>query len=276
VKAFGVLAIWTVIGTIVPPLAAQDSVVVEPIRFGETVSGYVTSDDFTLQDNSRYERFGFMGDAGDEVTLLLTSADFNANMLLSDSSDAILANNDNGGGECNAHINATLPETGFYIVYVNTTLPGEVGQFQLTLMRGTHPPQSETGCMGFVDHAGILGIGDTVAGALAADDRLLSDSSYFQVWLLDNPASVPFTVDMETSAFDGVMLLIRGLREVVTLDDDGAGGCNPRLTNMPQDQHPYRLVVFSRGKMRVGDYTLRATEGVSPLVDQPACHMGGE
>lgn len=257
------------------PAFPQDLPPAIAISYGERVSNFLTPDDATFQDSSRYKAYVFTGRAGDSVTIQLVSADFNANLLLTDSADAVLAADDNSGGDCNAHLVRRLPADGRYVVYANAAAPGERGEFQLMLEAGAHPPQGTAACRGWVGHVGVLEVGTTARDSLEAGGRLLPDSSPFAIWLLPDPGSEAFTVDVSSQAFDAAAILVRGITEVLAVDDDGAGGCDARIAHEPTDRRPRRVVVVSRGPRRSGAYTVSVTAGIRPTVTQPPCGAGG-
>jgi serine protease Do len=256
-------------------LTAQDAPPVEPIAIGQAVTGYLTSASDILQDSSYMQPYTFEGRKGGAVTVSLRSADFNANLLVADGMDRVIANDDNSGGDCNAHLSLTLPYSGSFVVFVNAVDRGEVGKYELSLRDGTHPTMGTAGCRGFLPATGTIGIGDTLRGTLTTEDRILSDSSLFQIYLVRNEGHVPFTIDLVSETFDPALLLVRGLRDPVTNDDDSGGNCNARLGYTPPDDRTYRVLVLSRNAGRGGDFEVRMTEGIVPPTAQPTCQGRG-
>jgi hypothetical protein len=251
-------------------VAAQDSPDSLTISYGQTAEGKLTTDNLTLQDGSLFQKYEFVGRVGDAVTIWLNSSDFNATLLLADSKDSVLVTDDNTGGACNAHIQTALPTTGVYSLFVTTAEAGELGQYYLTLQRGTYPPERPDPCVGWTGLSGSITVGDTVSGALTPMDRQLpNDSTYYQVWQLWNPTAQPFTVEV-SAPFDGALILVRGLTEVVAFDDDGGPGCNPRIPYVPDDDRPLRIIVDSRNR-QLGEFQLTVAKVLHPTVDEPPC-----
>lgn len=261
-----------VLASVAPSLAAQEPF--DSIAYSETQAGILSVTNDTLQDGSYYRAYTFMGRNGDSVTVWLSSRDFNAHLMLADSLDNVMQSDDDGGGACDAYLTSVLPADGRYIIYANTAGQGELGQFQLTLRRGIHPPNSREPCRGFVGHSGVLGVGDIVAGRIGPDDRVLPDSSHFQVWLLPAIGARPLTVELVSEDFDAALILVRGFGDVLDVNDDGAGGCNARIVHTPIDTRPLRVVVIARGPSQVGAFTLGVTEGAVPITSQPPCDRG--
>lgn len=262
----------------IPPLPAQQGQPPEAraIGYGDTVNDSLTVADDSLQDGSRYHPYFFQGSSGDSITIFMSSRDFNAHVLLADSTEAVLDNDANGGGSCNAHITFVLPQTGFYVIYANGESRAELGRYQLTVTRGFQPPQAATPCRGFVQPEGLLALGDSVTSALGEDDRALADTSRFEIWMLTGTASgVTFTIDARSTDFDTRLLLVRGFDEVIAADDDGGAGCNARIAHTVTGQRPLRAVVMGRPTGSRGSYVLSVTQGRKAQVDQPPCTPPG-
>ncbi len=246
----------------------------QTIGIGETVTGYLTVEHATFEDGSLYQPYAFQGNEGAVVSVFLTSPDFNAHLLITDADDNVVETDDNGGGNCNAHLSLTLSRGGRYYIFVNASDPGELGQYRLSLMSGMQPPESTAGCQGYLPVTGTVGVGEAITGELAAGDRVLSDSSLFEIYLIRNERRVPITIDLLSDTFDPAMVLVRGLRDAVADNDDGGGNCNARIGHTPQDDRPHRVLVFARQRGS-GAYELQVTEGITPTTDQPACEGRG-
>lgn len=240
-----------------------------PISYGETLSGFLTSADDSLADGSLYKMFLFSGEAGDSITLSVNSLDFNAHLLFADSMDNILADDGDGGGLCNAHMTQVLPTSGRYIVYATTFYPHEVGEFQITLAKGSAAPASTRPCGGFFDTNGSLTIGDSAMGTLGPPDQKLGPS-YFQVWEVDVPEGQTATIDLQSIIFDARLTLYRGFATAIDANDDGAGACNARIV-LTGDGHPHRVVMTTGKQDETGPYILRVQEGALPIVQESQC-----
>lgn len=247
----------------------------ERIAYGETATNSLTTDNDTLADGSAYQPYYFDGSAGDSITLVMASRHFNAHLILTDSADNVLNSDANSAGQCDAQLTHVLPDDGFYLIYATAGTRAELGQFQLTLMQGAYPPPSREPCRGFVGPEGIVQLGDEVSGALTDDDRVLADSSYFEIWTFPEPGGGPFTADLVSEEFDGSLILVRGFDQVAAVNDDGGSGCNARIVHTPTDETPLRLVVVARPAHRTGTYTLRVTEGDKLVLDDDPCTPPG-
>src|SRR5258705_10092364 len=68
------------------------------------------------------------------------SEEFDANIVVADASGNRLANNDDGGGNCNALVTYVLPQAANYRVYAHSNAPAELGEDHLSLARDNSPP----------------------------------------------------------------------------------------------------------------------------------------
>ncbi len=106
------------------------------LRSGATVSGRLSSASPTLDDGSHYHLWQFDGQAGQQVTITLTSDVFDAYMMLvrgmNLNPDNVVAEDDDGAGSLNSRITATLPETGTYSVVANSYGAGATGAYEIS------------------------------------------------------------------------------------------------------------------------------------------------
>lgn len=245
-----------------------------PIRLGQTVTGRLTVADQQFRDGSRYKMYAFVGNKGDTITAQLSSDDFDANLILADGSGNPLAKNDDGGENCSARLSHVLSAAGNYRLFANSSAPAELGEFRLWLAKGRAPAPADTTCRGFGRVAGMIQVGQTVTGALSDEDPLLtSDSSYYQRWILPLEPNQTVTVDLESDDFDAYVIVTRGRGDKLGENDDGGGGCHARLVYTASDDHPVRLVVNTAGKLQAGRFTLRVSDGESPVEPKGDCRF---
>src|SRR3989442_670313 len=219
-------------------LAAQT-----PLRVGQSVTGRLTLADRQLADSSRYRLYTFEARLGDTVSADMLSDDLDANLIVADAGANPLARNDDAGGGCNAHLSFVVPAAGSYDLFANSSSPGELGEFTISLVQGVTSAARDTTCRGFGRVKGVIQVGQTVKGQLTAGDPLLrTDSSYYQRWVLPLYAGRTVTVDLASDDFDSYLLVTRGRGQKLVENDDGGGGCNARLVYTATDDHPVRLV----------------------------------
>ena len=112
-----------------------------PINFGETKNGTLAPGDCQLIDGTLADGYTFNGTAGQQISIAMTSGEFDTFLLLYKPSGAVLDADDDGGGGTNSRIPAnsgfiTLPLTGTYLIFANAferPAQGGVGAYSLTL-----------------------------------------------------------------------------------------------------------------------------------------------
>lgn len=246
-----------------------------PITLGRPVVGRLLPGDPTWGDSSHYKMYAFVGTKGDTVTADLTSDDFDANLVLMDASGNVLRKDDDGGGTCNAHLSYVLPTTANYRIYANSSASSELGEYRLTVVKGARPAAKDSTCLGFGRVAGMIQVGQTVTGRLTDRDPLLSDTTYYQRWILPVQLNQTFTVDLVSDDFDSFMRLARGRGDKLVDNDDGGGGCNARIVYTATDDHPLRILVNTIGKRATGRFTLKVSEGELPTEAKGNCRFSG-
>ncbi len=116
-----------------PLASSQLSVAVSslPIR----AEGILGPNSKTLEvDGSRYEEFLFEGRQGQQVTISLSSRDFDPYLLLVGPDGSVVAYNDDvSANDLNAGLTVTLPSNGLYRVVANALDASGTGRFRLTV-----------------------------------------------------------------------------------------------------------------------------------------------
>jgi serine protease Do len=100
---------------------------------GQVVSGQLSLGDARLADNSLFQAWAYYGQAGEVITLDVTSSDFDAFAVIQDGSGNVLSRDDDSGGGLNARITFALPYTGMYRLIANTYRQGATGTFTLSV-----------------------------------------------------------------------------------------------------------------------------------------------
>lgn len=97
-------------------------------------SGVLGRGSRTLPDGTLYQTYSFQARAGQAVTISLNSSDFDPYLILVDSRDRKIAENDDiTNRNQNARIQVTLRQGGTYRVIVNSATRGGQGRFVLTV-----------------------------------------------------------------------------------------------------------------------------------------------
>src|SRR5574341_1030211 len=231
------------------PLAAACATGLAP---GRSVTGRLTPADPQFRDGSHYRRYDFTAHAGDVLTFSLTSDDFDAYLILTDRFGNPVSHDDDGGGDCNASLTYLVRSNGAHRLLAGSSARGELGDYRLSVSRGSARASDDSSCYGFGRVAGVIGPGETVAAELTADDPLLDDDTHYQRWILQP-----------------------GRGDKLVQNDDGGTGCNARLVYTATDDHPVRIVVNTVKPRVTGRYVLRVTAGALPIDPKGNCPGDG-
>jgi len=105
------------------------------VEAGGRYDGRLEGSDETLPfDGSYIDRWTFSGQAGEILTVVMRSDQFDSYLLLGEavgSDVAIGIENDDGGGGLDARIEFELPYTGTFVILANSFSPGETGDYTL-------------------------------------------------------------------------------------------------------------------------------------------------
>jgi hypothetical protein len=108
--------------------------VIQTISCGETVQTNITNHDCQLDDNSYYDLFEFFGEAGQTVTIDMSSGSVDPFLFLLDPDDNEEARDDDGGPGNDARIVFTLDETSDrWLIVPNALDPFSTGPYTLSL-----------------------------------------------------------------------------------------------------------------------------------------------
>lgn len=85
-------------------------------------------------DGKWFDRYEYVGSAGETISIHLESEEFDTQLYLSGPSGQSIAHDDDGGGGTDSLITVTLPETGTYVIYALPFLDAG-GPYRLSIYR---------------------------------------------------------------------------------------------------------------------------------------------
>jgi hypothetical protein len=208
------------------------------IRLGSVVTGRLGLGSQTVQDGRPGEAWQLQGRAGDRVSIVLESDDFDSYLYLAGPGLDGVRTDDDGAGGLNSLIELTLPADGPYQVVASALSSGSTGAYTLRVEEpldlATLPIDGRT-----------IDVGQAVEGQLGSADPVLVDGRRGQVWGLNGTAGQRLVIDLIAEGFDAYLYLAGpGLPEPLS-DDDGGDGLNSRLTVTLAESGTYRLIVSS-------------------------------
>ena len=211
-----------------------------PIALGAAVEGQLDDSSNILPDGSFYNPYRFEGQAGQTITIDMSSEDIDPYLiLLAPDRDDFSIQDDDSGGDRSARISVQLPYTGAYVILANSYAQGEAGRYQLRLSPaggGASGGQGQTG-------GALL----RQQGTLGGGDRTLQDGSYFQEFSFSGRAGQSVVISLESPDFDTYLILLDANRNRLDENDDA----NPDTTN---SQLSVRLPSDGRYTVLVNSY----------------------
>lgn len=208
------------------------------LRLGSVVTGRLGFASGTVQDGRPAEAWELQGRAGERLSIVLASEDFDSYLYLAGPGlDGVLTNDD-GGGDLNSLIEVTLPTNGPYRVIAAALSSGSSGAYTL---RVEEPLDLAT----LPTDGRMIEPGQEIDGQLLASDPVVADGRRGQAWGLNGSAGQRLVIDLVADDFDAYLYLAGpGLIEPLS-DDDGGEGLNSQLTVTLPESGTYRIVVSS-------------------------------
>jgi len=248
------------------PVSAQPS-----IQMGQTVSGSLSGDDPTLDDNSHYDVYTFRATAGQRVRVTLRSDDFDAYLAVGRISGGECQDecetDDDGAGGTDSQVDFTPSTSGVYQIRANSLSEGETGSYRLSLEAG--PARREGGGARI---RGDVAVGQTVSGELDEGDPTAGDDSYYELWRVRAAPGERLVVTLRSDDFDAYLGWGRmdgGDWDEIESDDDGAGGTDSRIEVTAGDDGTYVIRANSLSEGETGDYRLSVERGSGGSGDRP-------
>ncbi len=238
------------------------------IAYGQAVKG-------TINDSNYFELWDFSGTQGDRVQILM-EGDGNLDPylgLIAASTEEVLAEDDDGGGNGNAYLDLTLPSTGAYIIVAtryNFDTGASAGRYTLSLVGSSGPVNVSTTTTTTgpeeispgVFFMGDLALAEPVVGTI-------DDSAYARLYALELEAGTDLVVAMfaaEQSMLDPYLGFGTEDGDVLAEDDDSGpqvdGGTFDAFLRLTIPKTGTYLILATRAGVEngtsSGDYVLIA------------------
>ncbi|MFP4363339.1 MAG: PPC domain-containing protein [Spirochaetia bacterium] len=218
------------------------------IRFGQTVSGELTSND-DFGDRGYEDTYQFRANEGDRIELNLTG-NFDTYLYL-DTREGTVASNDDYGSTRRSYISTTAPSTGNYIVRVTSYSSGTTGSYELTLNGSGDSTTSESS---------QIEIGQTVSGELTSSDSM-GDRGYEDYYTFRAREGQRLNVEV-TGDYDTYLFVDMPNGQTEYNDDAGSTRRSFLSFEAPQSgEYTIRISSFSSGE--TGSYEVRLSESGS-------------
>lgn len=230
---------------------------------GTPVRGVLTAGDSRLNDQTYADAYYYQAEAGESVTIDLTSTDFDAYVMVKqDPAAGPIAADDDSGEGLNARLSHTFTQAGTYIIEANSASPA-TGNYELRLTSGRAPaPRPQPPTTG----PQTLAVGQRASGDLSQATLSLGDQPV-QLFQFTAQAGQAYTIRTNTTAFDPMLYVVtqdNGGIQTYAADDDNGGGVNSMIVFEPTETRTYQLVVTSVNG-RTGAYSVSMEAGGQPM-----------
>ncbi len=226
----------------------------QPLAVGVVVQGEISDDD-PRAEGIPYDAYGFTGEAGDRMQIVMRSGDFDTTVQIGAAADdfTALATDDDGLGEgTDSRLIFALPETGDYVVRALPLGADGRGLYSIELTdRGPKPVE------------GSIVVGATARGTLAEDDDVSSEGAYLDAYRLQAKAGDKLIVTMVSNAFDAFIDV--GTQDgddsaafnSIKSDDDGLSDTHAKVEWTVEDDGAYLIRARGLSTGEVGAYALK-------------------
>jgi hypothetical protein len=121
-----------------------------------------------------------------------------------------------------------------------------------------------------------LVLGQEHAGTLTESDPFSTVGILLQAWRYQAQAGETVTIDLLSTDFDAYLYLVGPSLPFPVGDDDGAGGCDARITYTFPSAGEYRVVVSEALISNGGDFVLRVLQDPPAPSDAPCLDLSFE
>ena len=234
--------------------SAAPSCAVTDISLPTDYSGALASGDCNdpLDSGNYADIFRFSLGSRTEITIDLTSSDYDTYLRLLDASGSRIENDDDGGSGRNSRITRTL-DPGTYQIVATDYGSRDTGDYRLRVSAGSAAPSCATTDISLpADYSGALASGDC--------NDPLDSGNYADIFRFSLGSRTEITIDLTSSDYDTYLRLLDASGSRIENDDDGGSGRNSRITRT-LDPGTYQIVATDYGSRDTGDYRLRVSAG---------------
>lgn len=248
------------------------------LEVGQSIVGRLEPGDLNRSYGQWVDRYLLPLAAGDEVSVELRSADFDANLYVVFPDQGGEESDDLSESSTDARVLFRAPVTGDYEVFATSYRRGETGRYQLEVAAatiggaGSEPPSDARSRPRYPDAEA------SQSAVLEASARRMSDGSYYDAYTLRAEAGQEWTVELRSDAFD-THLELRGDEGLSLSNDDATTRTTDSLLTFKTGQaEVLTIYVTSHVPEATGAYELRVYRGgpknPARYVESPAARYG--
>jgi len=226
------------------------------IGLNQTVSGNLlnTAPNAHCNFGNPADRWSFTLSAPSTVTTTLSSSAFDTYLCLLDSSNALIAQDDDSGGNLDSQITITLA-AGKYFIEATSFSGISTGGYTLSLQPAA------------IASPGPISLGQSLVGNLsttAPKGQCKFGSTPVDRYMFTLPTTTTLTIDLNSSAFDTFVCLLNSANQLIASDDNQGPGTNSRLVVTLLAGSYFIEVTTQSPGFAGGPYTLSVQPGFPP------------
>ena len=212
-------------------------------------TGTLAYGDATLSSGEFYDEIPLSGEAGEQITINLTSNDFDTYLMFR--GNGLNLDNDDIDGTLNSQISTTLPISGQYRIVVTSYSPGEQGAYNLQISHNGQSAPNGQNAIG-----GVLTPNMPIQDSLVNSDPTRREGQHFRTYTFNGTAGQRAVLDMNSS-FD-TYLILNGPNNFEDHNDDiqYPENTNSRIDLILPATGSYQVSASSYSANIVGPYAL--------------------
>lgn len=214
------------------------SLLLAPAAFGQSFTGTLgDGNDLARTEGEPYDRYTFTAQKNQQVTVRMTSEDFDTYLIVR-TPDGTVHENDDFEGVRVSQLEFVAPADGTYEVWASSFSGEASGGYEAVVTLG-----------------GIAQV-EQVEGRLDPRDEVLPKGEYVDRIERTISATSPFTVELESYGFDGYLIVKSPSGQYFRNDDDGSTTM-ARVRSLQPASGTWTIYVTSASPEAVGAYDLR-------------------
>ena len=216
------------------------------VAHAQSNSGTLSRGDAQLQSGEYVDSYTFNVAAGQQISVDLTSNDFDTYLIVKPPQGEQIDNDDWEGSLSHSRVETVATTGGTYEVLVTSFAIGETGSYSLNFNTGGYSAPS----------GGYSFAGPAITGTLANGDETLSSGEYIDTFDLGANAGDTVTIDLTATDFDPYLLVIAPDGSQLENDDWEGSLTHSRIETIAPVSGTYSVGVTSFAAGETGNYSL--------------------
>jgi Caspase domain/Bacterial pre-peptidase C-terminal domain len=239
------------------------------LTLGGTVNGALSTADGTRNRGEFLDAYTLSGRAGQRIEILMNSSAIDPYLQVEGPGVQAFNDDDVESGTTNSRLVLTLPEDGTYTVYASSYMPGETGNYQLTVRDAGNLPVSGP-AQSLADMPGAsLALGQVISGDLGQGDDQLVSGEFVERFTFEGRTGQRVRIAMTSSTVDAYIILVAPNGGQEENDDAAAGVTDSRLDAVLSQDGVYTVIATTYRPGEAGAFQLSVNDLSRPGVGAP-------